>query len=135
MPFRASFVAILFTTGTKEGVQYTDYLDPARTAAKEAIDNYAAGKVEPLAELLRNGIRMTNREAANLSDLNSEHAMNTLYLIGRMWNTVQKNEALRDAEPPGESRGRELTLNGATDPLFLRKKFRRQRQMSRCTLP
>ena len=73
------------------------YLDPAREKANEAITAYYAGDTEPMADLLRNSIRMTNREAANLSTLDSEHSMNTLHLISRMWEAMEADPWLRRA--------------------------------------
>ena len=87
----------LITSGRGDSDKYMKYLDPAREKANEAITAYYAGDTEPMADLLRNSIRMTNREAANLSTLDSEHSMNTLHLISRMWEAMEADPWLRRA--------------------------------------
>lgn len=87
----------LITSGRGDSDKYMKYLEPAREKANEAITAYYAGDTGPMADLLRNSIRMTNREAANLSSLDSEHSMNTLHLISRMWEAVEADPWLRRA--------------------------------------
>lgn len=80
----------LFTKGRPQGKQHIDVLEPARKIAKEALDAYAANNPEPLAKLLVRSIQMTNREARSLttSGTDSEHAIDTVYLISRLYNTL-----------------------------------------------
>lgn len=87
----------MITAGRGDSSKYLPLLDSARTEAQKAIEAYGRGEVGPLADLLRNSIRMTNREAACLSSLDSAHSMNTLYLIGRMWNVLDANPDLKEA--------------------------------------
>ena len=87
----------LITSGRGDSDKYMKYLEPAREKANEAITAYYAGDTGPMADLLRNSIRMTNREAANLSTLDSEHSMNTLHLISRMWEAMEADPWLRRA--------------------------------------
>ena len=87
----------LITSGRGDSDKYMKYLEPAREKANEAITAYYAGDTGPMADLLRNSIRMTNREAANLSSLDSEHSMNTLHLISRMWEAMEADPWLRRA--------------------------------------
>ena len=87
----------LFTEGRPNSDEYMQYLDPAREKANDAIQAYYQGDVGPMAELLRGAIRKTNQQAASMSVLNSTHAMNTLYLIGRMWEVVEADPELQAA--------------------------------------
>lgn len=87
----------LITEGSPNSKEYLVHLEPARAKAQEAVHAYDQGKMQPLADLLRSGIIQTNREAAKLSTLNSEHSLNTLYLINRMWSTVQSDPKLMEA--------------------------------------
>ena len=85
----------LFTEGRGNSDEYMQFLDPAREKANDAIQAYHRGDVGPMADLLRGAIRKTNQQAASLSVLNSDHAMNTLYLIGRMWEVVEADPELQ----------------------------------------
>ena len=85
----------LFTEGRGDSDEYMQFLDPARKKANDAIQAYHRGDVGPMADLLRGAIRKTNQQAASLSVLNSDHAMNTLYLIGRMWAVVEADPELQ----------------------------------------
>ena len=87
----------LITEGCPNSEEYLVHLEAARSKAQEAVHAYHQGKMQPFADLLRNSIIQTNREAAKLSTLNSEHSMNTLYLIDRMWKTAQSNPELMEA--------------------------------------
>ena len=85
-------------TGARPGSQnYMDYFEPARQKGRVAMEAYARGELEPLAELLRTSIRQTNREAADLADFNSDHSLNTLYYIGRMYKLMQNDPKLAEA--------------------------------------
>jgi hypothetical protein len=85
-------------TGAREGSQnYMAYFEPARQKGKVAMEAYARGELEPLAELLRTSIRQTNREAADLANFNSDHSLNTLYYIGRMYKLMQNDPKLAEA--------------------------------------
>ena len=85
----------LFTEGRGDSDEYMQFLDPARKKANDAIQAYHRGDVGPMADLLRGAIRKTNQQAACISVLNSDHAMNTLYLIGRMWAVVEADPELQ----------------------------------------
>lgn len=76
---------------------YMAYFEPARQKGKTAMEAYARGELGPLAELLQNAIRQTNREAAGLSNFNSDHSLNTLYYIGRMYKVMQDDPKLAEA--------------------------------------
>ena len=85
-------------TSAREGCDnYMAYFEPARQKGKTAMEAYARGELGPLAELLRNAIRQTNREAAGLSNFNSDHSLNTLYYIGRMYKVMQDDPKLAEA--------------------------------------
>lgn len=87
----------IFTSGRENCDYYMQFMDPARTKAKAALEAYHGGQLGPMAELLANSIRKTNREVANLSSLTSAHSTNTLYLVSRMWNVLQEDDKLREA--------------------------------------
>ena len=87
----------LITEGCPNSKEYLAHLEPARSKAQEAVHAYHQDNMQPLADLLRNSIIQTNREASRLSTLNSEHSMNTLYLINRMWTTAQNDPKLMEA--------------------------------------
>ena len=74
----------IFTDGRPQSTLHMIFLQPAREKGRAAIEAYHQGDLEPLAELLRNSIRQTNREAACVATPDKEHGKNTLYLIGRM---------------------------------------------------
>ena len=80
----------LITKGRPNGKQHMDVLEPARQKAKEALDAYAANDPEPLAKLLVRSIQLTNREARSITthNNNSEHAIDTVHLISRLYNTL-----------------------------------------------
>ena len=84
----------LFTHGRVNSDEYMQYLEPAREKANAAIHAYYDGELGPMAELLRNAIRLTNREVASLSILHTDHALNTLYLVGRMWEVLENDPYL-----------------------------------------
>ena len=77
--------------------EYMVYLEPARQKGRAAMEAYAKGELEPLAELLRTSIRQTNREAAGLQNFNSSHSLNTLYYIGRMYKLMENDPKLAEA--------------------------------------
>ena len=85
----------LITEGRPPADEYMKYLEPARAKANDAIQAYYEGEVGPMAELLRGAIRKTNQQATSLLVAHSPHAMNTLYLIGRMWDVVQADPQLQ----------------------------------------
>ena len=85
----------LLTEGRPPADEYMKYLEPARAKANDAIQAYYEGEVGPMAELLRGAIRKTNQQATGLLVAHSPHAMNTLYLIGRMWDVVQADPQLQ----------------------------------------
>ena len=87
----------LITQGRPQSNNYMVYLEPARQKGREALEAYHNGDAKPMAELLRESILQTNREAACLSSLQSEHAVGTLYLIDRMWNTIQNDPKLKES--------------------------------------
>ena len=85
-------------TGARPGCDnYMAYFEPARQKGRTAMEAYAKGELGPLAELLRVSIRQTNREAAGLSNFNSDHSLNTLYFIGRMYELMQNDPKLAEA--------------------------------------
>ena len=87
----------LITQGRPQSNNYLVFLEPARQKGREALEAYHNGDAKPMAELLRGSILQTNREAACLSSLHSEHAIDTLYLIDRMWNTIQNDPKLKES--------------------------------------
>ena len=87
----------IFTDGRQNCDKFMVYLEPARMQAKTAIEEYHKGNKGQLAEILANGIRKTNREAACSSSLESAHSMNTLYLISRMWDALKLDDDLMTA--------------------------------------
>ena len=87
----------LFTSGRSNSGEYTKYLEPAREKGMEAVYAYHQGNAEPLAKLLAQSLRQINREAACLSSMNTDHAMNTLHLTDRLLQTLQSDPALMKA--------------------------------------
>jgi hypothetical protein len=87
----------LFTGGRPSSSNYMVYMEPARVKAQQAVEAYHNGDVSLLADLLRNSIRQTNREAACIPVPGTDHGLNTLYLIGRLWNTMQQDPKLMNA--------------------------------------
>lgn len=87
----------LFTRGRPAGKQHIDVLEPARQKAKEALEAFIADDPKPLAELLARGLKYTNREARLLSTLSSDHAVDTLYLVGRLHDALTSNPKLLEA--------------------------------------
>ena len=84
----------LITSGRANSDEYMKYLEPARKKANAAIHAYYDGELGPMAELLRNAIRLTNREVSGLDSLRNEHSLNTLYLVGRMWKVLENDPYL-----------------------------------------
>lgn len=84
----------LITCGRGNSDEYMKYLEPARAKANAAIHAYYDGELGPMAELLRNAIRLTNREVAGQSELRNEHSLNSLYLVGRMWEVLENDPYL-----------------------------------------
>ena len=87
----------IITEGCPDSQKYFVHLEPAREKAQMAVHAYDQGNVKPFVDLLQNSILCTNQAAAGLSTLESEHSMNTLYLIDRMWNTIQSDPKMREA--------------------------------------
>ena len=85
----------LITNGRPSSSNYLQFLQPAREVGMKAVHEYAAGDPTKMAQLLTNHIRQTNREAANISNLNSKHAINTLYLMDRMLKVVDADPDLK----------------------------------------
>ena len=86
----------VFTYGRMQSREHMIFLEPGRQKGREAMEAYHAGNPQLLAKLLHDSILYTNREASNLSTLNSEHALGTLHLITRMWNTIQNDPNLKE---------------------------------------
>ena len=84
----------LITCGRGNSDEYMKYLEPARKKANAAIHAYYDGELGPMADLLGNAIRLTNREVAGQSELRNEHSMNSLYLVGRMWEALENDPYL-----------------------------------------
>lgn len=84
----------LVTTGVENCEREAGYIEIARAKANEAMEQYAAGNAEPLAKLIANSVRTTNREAAALENADSAHAMNTSYLCGVLLETLENDPAL-----------------------------------------
>lgn len=88
----------LFTRGRPAGKQHMDVLEPARQKAKEALESYITGNdPKPLATLLARSLEFTNREARLLHNLNDAHNMDTLYLVGRLYDTLTADPKLMEA--------------------------------------
>lgn len=94
----------LITYGRGDSDKYMKYVDPARDKANTAVHALYDGDLDPMADLLANGIRKLNREAASLSTLEGGHAWGTLRLVSRMWGVLAadgellKATGLTDAE-------------------------------------
>lgn len=87
----------LITRGTPAGQQHMDVLEPARETAKNALEAYHANDPKPLATLLARSLQYTNREARLLRHMNQDHALDTLYLVERLYNTLTGDEKLLTA--------------------------------------
>ena len=85
----------IITTGRGNSDPYMKYLEPAREKANAAIHAYYNGELGPMADLLRSAIRKSNKEVTDLSVLHADHAMNTLYLVGRMWEVLEADPELK----------------------------------------
>ena len=86
----------LFTYG-RPADDYMCFLEPARQKGKQAMEEYLKGNVKPMADLLRTSIVQTNREIASLSGADSDHSLNALYLVSRMWKTAESDPKLMEA--------------------------------------
>ena len=87
----------VMTGARPNGNEYMAYLEPGRQKGRSAMEAYARGELEPLAELLRISIRQTNREAAGLQKFDTDHSLNTLYYISRMYKLMQNDPKLAEA--------------------------------------
>jgi hypothetical protein len=64
---------------------------------REVIEAYAAGETQPFAEMMLTSILRNNQEIASLPAVDTEHGINTLYAINRLWTTLQQEDDLRNA--------------------------------------
>lgn len=87
----------VFTSGRNNTRHLMPNLLEAREVGKAALEAYNNGDVKPVAELLANALRQTNREAACLSELNKEHALNTLHIVSKLYKTLEGNKELMEA--------------------------------------
>lgn len=87
----------LFTVGNPHSDGLVKFFEPARTKGASELNLYHAGNAQPLAESLARTLRHLNREVAALPMVNSEHALNTLHLAGRLMDALQSNPDLLTA--------------------------------------
>jgi hypothetical protein len=99
----------LFTYG-RPATDYMCFLEPARQKGKEAMEEYLKGNVKPLADLMRASIVQTNREIASFSSAESAQALNSFYLVSRMWKIAERDPKLMEAM--GLTKEQELETKG-----------------------
>lgn len=87
----------VFTAGRNNTRHLMPNLLEAREVGKNALEAYNNGDVKPMATLLANALRQTNREAACLYKMGEEHSMNTLHLVGKLYKALADNKELMDA--------------------------------------
>ena len=100
----------MFTGGRENATEYFKHVDPAREKALAAMEAYSNGEKGPLGELLGCGMRQMLREAAALEKF-TNHALNTPYLIGKLYNVLQKNPDLLQASGLNENELQEAQAN------------------------
>lgn len=100
----------MFTHGRSNPTEYFVYVDPAREKALAAMEAYSKGQKEQLGQLLGCGMRQMLREAASLG-MFTEHTLNTPYLIGKLYNTMQKDPDLLAASGLNEEEVQEIQAN------------------------
>ena len=99
----------LFTYG-RPATDYMCFLEPARQKGKEAMEEYLKGNVKPMADLLRASIVQTNREIASFSSAETAQALNSFYLVSRMWKIAERDPKLMEAM--GLTKEQELETKG-----------------------
>ena len=88
----------MITSGRENCDYYMQFMDNARAKAKTALEAYHTGELGPMAELIGNAVRKTNREAACITSVTSTpHAVHTLYLTDRLWTVLKDDEKLLEA--------------------------------------
>lgn len=86
----------MVTQGRSDVKGYLMLVDPAREKAMKAMEAYAKGEKGPLAEVLGRGMRELLLQGHNLK-LFTSHALNTPYVIGKMYNLLQQDPDLLQA--------------------------------------
>ena len=88
----------LFTYGREgSGHQHMDILEPARNKAREALVQYHQhNNPEPLAKILAYSLVQTNRQARSLHHLYEAHDIDTLYLVGRLYDTLTEDPSMME---------------------------------------
>lgn len=86
----------MITHGRAEIREYLVFVDPAREKVMKAMEAYAKGEKGPLAEVLGRGMREMLLAGHNLK-LFTSHALNTPYVMGKMYNLLQQDPDLLQA--------------------------------------
>ena len=100
----------LFTSARNNPTEYFKHIEPARTKTLEVMHSYSQGIKEPLGEMLAYGMRQLLREAALLNQF-AAHTIDTTYLIGRLYNTLQQDPDLLRATGLKEEELQEARAN------------------------
>ena len=86
----------MVTYGRSNVKEYLIFVDPAREKVMKAMEDYAQGEKGPLAEVLGRGMRELLLQGHNLK-LFTSHSLNTLYVMGKMYNLLQQDPQLLQA--------------------------------------
>lgn len=87
----------LITVGVPNSTDCLPFVENAHAKGREVIEAYAAGETQPFAEMMLTSILRNNQEIASLPAVDTEHGINTLYAINRLWTTLQQEDDLRNA--------------------------------------
>lgn len=86
----------MVTSGRDNPTGYFKHIEPAREKALDVMTSYSNGEKGQLAELLGRGLRQMLVEGTCLHAF-TEHALNTCYMISKLYNTMKKDPDLLQA--------------------------------------
>lgn len=86
----------MVTSGRSDLRGYYQHIEPAREKALSVLEAYSQGNKGPLAEMLGLGMRNLIKNGRQAGEF-STHAVNTIYMIGKMYNVLQEDKDLLQA--------------------------------------